>query len=80
MAMVKPQNCAIARKVALSHGRPGIPKDTLERPRIVLLLKVCVHQYSVLSVSWAALGSEATAMTRQSTIKSSLVKPNFFAS
>ncbi len=44
LPIVKPQNCAIARNVALSQGRPGIPKDTLESPRMVLLLKVCAHQ------------------------------------
>src|SRR5664280_1195835 len=79
MAIVRPQYCAIAKNAELSQGRPGIPKETLDSPRMVLLLNICVHQLSVFNVSCAAMGSEATAMTRQSTIKSSLVKPSFFA-
>ncbi len=79
MAAVRPLNWAMAKNAALSQGRPGIPNDTLDKPKIVLLRKISVHQRKVLRVSCAAPGLEATAITRQSTIKSSFVKPCFRA-
>src|SRR5450756_381392 len=44
MAIVRPQYCAMARKAALSQGRPGIPKETLERPRTVSYTHLRAHE------------------------------------
>jgi len=77
IAIVRPQYWAMARKAAFSHGRAGMPNDTLESPSTVRHLNVRAHQRTVASVSCAAAASDATAIVRPSTTISSLVKPNF---
>src|SRR5512136_403494 len=65
----------MARNAAFIHFLAGIPKDTLERPRTVLHLKLSLHQARVESVSFTAPGFEATVITRPSVTTSSLENP-----